>query len=157
VIDRVIVLWTHLGEVSDNHRATDPGTGNVPPENPLQQAGLDKVPGRVLIIKNRKIHRGVAMKRNVFATLAILSLSLISYTSIATDAKDRPAGVAAANWVPVSDRLGIVLVHNEARTVVSSTVLLLKPTVSGYYMVKGANGWTRLVIVEPVKGPADVG
>jgi len=35
--------------------------------------------------------------------------------------------------------------------------LLLRPPVSGYFMVKGASGWTRLVIVEPVKGPADVG
>jgi hypothetical protein len=97
------------------------------------------------------------MKRIAYASLAILSLSLISYTSVAADAKDRPAGVAAANWVPVSDRLGIVLVQSATPIAVPSTSLLLKPTVSGYYMVKGANGWTRLVIVEPVKGPGDVG
>jgi hypothetical protein len=99
------------------------------------------------------------MKRFACGTLAILSLSLASYTSFATDAPDRPAGVTAANWVPVSDRLGIVLVQREAPVAmpVPRTSLLLKPPVTGYYMVKGANGWTRLVIVEPVKGPADVG
>jgi hypothetical protein len=99
------------------------------------------------------------MKRIVLVTLSVLLLSLVSYTSLAADVQDRPAGVTAANWVPVSDRLGIVLVQSEApvATSVPRTSLLLKPPVSGYYMVKGANGWTRLVIVEPVKGPADVG
>ena len=99
------------------------------------------------------------MKRIAYATLAVLSLSLVSYTSFGTDTQDRPAGVTAANWVPVSDRLGIVLVQSEAPIArpISPTTLLLRPPVSGYYMVKGANGWTRLVIVEPVKGPADVG
>jgi hypothetical protein len=113
----------------------------------------------VLITKNRPIFQGAAMKRIAYATLAILSLSLVSYTSVAADAQDRPAGVTAANWVPVSNRLGIVLVQSEAPTPtpIPRTSLLLKPPVHGYYMVKGANGWTRLVIVEPVKGPADVG
>jgi hypothetical protein len=99
------------------------------------------------------------MKRIALATLSILLLSLISNISIAADVQDRPAGVTAANWVPVSDRLGIVLVQSEARTAtpIPRTSLLLKPPVSGYYMVKVGNGWTRLVIVEPVKGPGDVG
>ena len=106
------------------------------------------------------LHRGVAMKRIAYATLVILSLSLVTFTSFAADAPDRPAGVTAANWVPVSDRVGIVLVQSETPvpvTAFGSQPLLLKPPVSGYYMVKGANGWTRLIIVEPVKGPGDVG
>lgn len=37
------------------------------------------------------------------------------------------------------------------------TQLLLKPPVGGYFMVKGARGWTRLIVVEPAKGPADAG
>jgi len=100
------------------------------------------------------------MKRFVLASMAVLSLSLLSYTSVAADSPDRPAGVAAADWIPVSERLGIVLVHSQRSLPVplpSSQPLLLKPPVSGYYMVRGANGWTRLVIVEPTKGPADVG
>jgi hypothetical protein len=101
------------------------------------------------------------MKRIAYATLVILSLSLTTYKSFAADAPDRPAGVTAANWVPVSDRVGIVLVQSETPVPVTaapgSQPLLLKPPVSGYYMVKGANGWTRLIIVEPVKGPGDVG
>lgn len=100
------------------------------------------------------------MKRVAYAAVAVLSLSLISYTSVAANVPDRPAGVAAVDWIPVSDRLGIVLVHREASMPValpSSQPLLLKPPVSGYYMVRGANGWTRLIIVEPAKGPGDVG
>jgi hypothetical protein len=100
------------------------------------------------------------MKRVAFVTFLILSLSTISYTSGAADPQDRPAGVSAANWVPVSDRVGIVLVQSEAPLAAPaprSQPLLLRPPVSGYYMIKGASGWTRLIIVEPLKGPADAG
>jgi hypothetical protein len=100
------------------------------------------------------------MKRIAYATFVILSLSFSSYISVAADATDRPAGVSAVNWIPVSERLGIVLVQSEVPATLPDPrahPLLLKPPVAGYYMVKTANGWTRLVIVEPVKGPADVG
>lgn len=125
------------------------------------------------------------MKRLAYAPIAALLLSL-SYVSLSADPPDRPAGVAAENWVAVSDRLGIVLVEPTGlsglgdrlemvlvdpggRTsrlprdpgpivqLAPSQALLLKPPVGGYFMVKGANGWTRLVVFEPVKGPGDAG
>lgn len=127
------------------------------------------------------------MKR--LAPLAIATLLLASsWAVLSADPPDRPAGVAAANWILVSDRLGIVLEEPAApmtgardaveirsdgslrgRTIVldpeggsrfvapSGQALFLKPPVGGYFMVKGAGGWSRLVIYEPVKGPGDAG
>ncbi len=125
------------------------------------------------------------MKRLAYVPIAALLLSL-SYVTLSAAPPDRPAGVTAENWVAVSDRLGIVLVESggpmvapqaipivgpdgklEERgpvvsvgpgiAVTSGQVLLLKPPVGGYFMVKGAGGWTRLVVIEPLKGPGDVG
>ncbi|MEO6186428.1 MAG: hypothetical protein ABIP38_06195 [Steroidobacteraceae bacterium] len=111
------------------------------------------------------------MKRLAYVPIAVLLLSL-SYFSFSADSPSRPVGVTAENWVPVSDRLGLVLVQGEALVAAPVVVapgqlpgsanrpdmaLLLKPPVRGYFMVKGAGGWTRLVVIEPIKGPADAG
>jgi hypothetical protein len=128
------------------------------------------------------------MKRLAYAAITAALLSL-SYVALPADPPDRPAGVAAQDWVAVSDRLGIVLVESSAPAVPprdiplvgrdgriversspavapaggpalaipSGQALFLKPPVSGYFMVKGASGWTRLVVIEPVKGPGDAG
>lgn len=110
------------------------------------------------------------MKHLARASLAALLMTL-PYAAFAADAPSRPPGVAVENWVPISERLGIVIVQGNApvvdRTAPSNgtnpavprgdTALFLKPTVGGYFMVKGAEGWTRLVVIEPLKGPGDVG
>jgi hypothetical protein len=94
------------------------------------------------------------MKRIV--GLAIFLIPSISCVMASESVADRPTGVSAAEWVPVSDRLGIVLIKSEMVSA-SPQALLLRPPVSGYYMIKVGNGWTRLIIVEPLKGPADAG
>lgn len=109
------------------------------------------------------------MKR-LFVGAAIAAIAAISYVATSADATDRPAGVSARDWIPVSARLGIVLVETEAPTVgrvdrdtlqmqmpPGGMPLLLKPPAGGYFMVKGASGWSRLVVIEPLKGPADAG
>jgi hypothetical protein len=109
------------------------------------------------------------MKRLIVGA-AIAAIATISYVALSADATDRPAGVSAWEWVSVSASLGIVLVPGEAPTVgrvdqdtmtmqmpPGGLPLLLKPPVGGYFMVKGASGWTRLVVVEPTKGPAGAG
>jgi len=98
------------------------------------------------------------MKRLAIASSAIVVLAL-SYAVISAEAPNRPAGVAANEWVAVSDSLGIVLVKESDRQAraMSPGALLLKPPVGGYFMVKGASGWTRLILSEPIKGPADAG
>lgn len=97
------------------------------------------------------------MKRLAYASVIAVMLSM-SFAAIAEEASDRPAGVAAADWVPVSNRLGIVLHHRKSPAVGSfDQALLLTPPVDGYFMVKVVDGWTRLVVIEPRKGPADIG
>ena len=99
------------------------------------------------------------MKRLAQASLVILLLTMAS-PILSAEATDRPAGVAAKDWVPVSDRLGIVIVHSETPDAVApprQQPLLLRPPVAGYFMVRGAGGWARLILVDPAKGPADAG
>src|SRR5436189_268139 len=101
------------------------------------------------------------MKRLAYASLA--ALLLVTSVTLSADPSNRPTGVTAENWVPVTDRLGIVLVPPPAASgdpvVIPQTALLLplKPPAGGYFMVKGANGWVRLVVIEPAKGPANAG
>ena len=82
-----------------------------------------------------------------------------SYLAISAEDPNRPTGVAAKDWVSVSDSLGIVLVKPSDSRPVGAPLggAVLKPPVGGYFMVKIANGWARFVIVEPIKGPADAG
>jgi hypothetical protein len=97
------------------------------------------------------------MKRLALVPFAIACLG-ISAAALTAEGPDTPPGVAAKHWVPISARLGVVLVeaaNTPART--ERGALMLRPPVNGYFMVKGADGWTRLIIVEPSKGPADVG
>ena len=110
------------------------------------------------------------MKRSIHASLMFL-LFCFPYASMAADAPTRPSGVDVKDWVPISDRLGLVLVQERGPAADNSLPtlpmdrsgppgnrpLLLKPPVHGYFMVKGAAGWTRLIVIEPVKGPADAG
>src|SRR5262245_40264231 len=109
------------------------------------------------------------MKRLVVGAV-IAAIVAVSYVATSQEAPDRPAGVSARDWVSVSPRLGIVLVSSEAPMVgrvdpdtkvtqlpPGGMPLLLKPPAGGYFMVKGASGWSRLIVIEPLKGPADAG
>ena len=97
------------------------------------------------------------MKRLAFTPVVVLLLSLSGAMS-AAEVPDRPHGVAASEWIPVSERVGIVLIKDSNHQIaLEPTGLYLRSPVNGYFMIKGASGWTRLVIVEPTKGPGDVG
>lgn len=76
----------------------------------------------------------------------------------ADDESDRPQGVAASEWVPVSERLGLVVVavprQVNARPVQG---LYLLPPINGYFMLKAGGRWTRLNLVVPPKGPGAAG
>jgi hypothetical protein len=109
------------------------------------------------------------MKRLIIGA-AITAIAAISFVAISADAPDRPDGVSAKNWISVSARLGIVLVEGEAPTVgrvdpdtklsqipPGGLPLLFTPPAGGYFMIKGASGWSRLVVVEPLKGPGSAG
>ena len=77
------------------------------------------------------------------------------------NAPDRPPGVAKGAWIPINDRVGFVIIpatKGPGLLRSSPLALLLTPAVSGYFMVRGTSGeWTRMAIVEPLRGPGDSG
>lgn len=122
------------------------------------------------------------MKRAIIGA-AITAAAIASFMAIPGNAPDRPAGVSASEWIPITDTFGIVMMPPQAPvtgsgdaiarlegpngaivqrqggglSMPSSSMLLLRPPVGGYFMVKRADGWSRLIVVEPVKGPGDAG
>jgi hypothetical protein len=122
------------------------------------------------------------MKRTIIGA-AIAAAAITSFVVFSGDAPDRPAGVSASEWIPITDSFGIVLLPPQAPVTGSgdaieklegqggvilqprggnvyvppSNMLLLRPPLGGYFMVKRGDGWSRLIVVEPVKGPGDAG
>jgi len=98
------------------------------------------------------------MKNLAYASVAVLLL-IYSYSSLSADPPNRPQGVEAKDWIQVSDRLGLVLAKAEPTgpMITSPQALLLSPPVGGYFMVKGSDGWARLIVIEPFKGPGGAG
>jgi hypothetical protein len=64
---------------------------------------------------------------------------------------NRPPGVSEASWIPITDRLGIVLLKREITNPGPQALIAVPEGASGYYMVKIGPGWTRLTIAEPIK------
>jgi hypothetical protein len=100
----------------------------------------------------------------VFGVLAVLGLSLAA----GRNAPDRPPGIAADRWAPVSDTLGFVLVPDSDLKATPPlpvgaglTDLYAQPTaavqaiieegypVRGYIMVKRGRIWRPLTVVAP--------
>lgn len=95
------------------------------------------------------------------ASLLIVAATISVSLANAADSSDRPAGIEAQNWIPISDRLGFVVVDKAERfpAATGSRQLLiappenvsadLMPPKKGYFVVKTQNGWQRLVVSEP--------
>jgi hypothetical protein len=93
------------------------------------------------------------------AIVAAFSLTVVPFVR-GQGAPDRPAGVAAAQWVPLNERLGFVIMPPDTGSVIpgaNPNVLLLSPPVAGYFMIKHGTRWSRIVIAEPLRGPGDAG
>jgi hypothetical protein len=61
--------------------------------------------------------------------------------------------------VPVSDKMGFIVTtpHIYPLPTVDKQPLLLTPPAEGYFMVHTGNGWQRLTIKDPLKGPGTAG
>ena len=100
------------------------------------------------------------MKSSILFAL-IFAAAMIPQASLATD--DRPAGVEAKNWLPISDRLGFVVeAEKEWPRIIggSREVLLadpdavsaeLQPPKKGYFVIKTEAGWQRVVVSAPTE------
>ena len=101
------------------------------------------------------------MKRLATFSLLLLAAVAIPYAT-GQRAEDRPPGISANSWIAVSENLGVVLAPLEGADKrpmgrSDAQALLLAPPANGYFMVRTANRWTRLVVVEPLRGPGDAG
>src|ERR1700759_4076215 len=103
----------------------------------------------------------------VVAVLATLTLM----PAFGADTPNRPPGVSAEEWAPISDTVGVVLIQGmiptggagspgppPAAAISLPTIgaALISP-VSGYLMVRRGHTWQRLIVVDPVKGPGEAG
>jgi len=101
------------------------------------------------------------MKGIILAALATTVLTLAAVTSRSANAPDRPPGIAPQQWIAINERVGFIIVPDNIQALgpsaVAAQLLLLTPSVAGYFVVKGPQGWIRMVVVEPIKGPGDAG
>lgn len=97
------------------------------------------------------------MKRILLIGMAVAAVSLAGVAVVSGQiAPNRPQGVSEKQWFPISDRLGFVVLPPPAVIAAGSPdpdVLMVKPPVEGYFMVKNNTGWSRVAITEPVFGP----
>jgi hypothetical protein len=97
----------------------------------------------------------------IYAAVLILVSALAVHLALGASSPDRPAGVAAENWIPVTDKMGFVVTTAQsspgARVTTDRQPLLLTPPTEGYFMVHTGNVWQRLAIKDPLKGPGSSG
>jgi hypothetical protein len=97
----------------------------------------------------------------IAASLLILAFVLAVHFASGASNPDRPAGVDAQNWIPVSDKMGFVVTTPQSAPGALMTKdrqpLLLTPPAEGFFMVRTGNVWQRLVIQDPLKGPGTSG
>jgi hypothetical protein len=92
--------------------------------------------------------RHTSIKRLVLLPAAIISAAVVLPSALGQGAPDLPPGVREADWKPISDSLGVVLVPSQP-----GIILNVGPgqprIVGGYFMVKQDNVWRRLVVIGP--------
>jgi hypothetical protein len=119
---------------------------------------------------------------HAIAAIAILAGGVGAVAgAIGADAPNRPPGVSANEWAPISDTMGVVLMDHQltpedapmvrpspasgaatrdigvgAAIGAGGGAALIAP-VNGYLMVKRGSVWQRLVVVDPLKGPGSAG
>ena len=98
------------------------------------------------------------MKRILMISIAVAVVSLTGAAVVSGQTgPNRPQGVSATRWIPIGDKLGFVVLPLPSASIGAGSadpdVLLVKPPVEGYFMVKDKGGWSRVAITEPVFGP----
>jgi hypothetical protein len=95
----------------------------------------------------------------ITAVLILASVLTLHFANSASS-PDRPAGVDAGHWIPVSDKMGFVVTTPSVPGALVTTdrqPLLLMPPAEGYFMVHTGDTWLRVMIKDPLKGPGASG
>jgi hypothetical protein len=69
----------------------------------------------------------------IAASLLILASVLAIHFAFGASSPDRPAGVDAQNWIPVSDKMGFVVTSSHP---FPPPNVMLAPPAEGYFMVR---------------------
>jgi len=95
----------------------------------------------------------------ITASFITLSTVLTIHFALGASGPDRPAGVDAQNWIPVSDKMGFVVTTPRIFPMPMSDrqVLFLTAPAEGYFMVHIGHTWQRIIIQDPLKGPGSSG
>jgi hypothetical protein len=95
----------------------------------------------------------------IAAALLILASVLAVHFALGASSPDRPANLNAKNWIPVSDKMGFVVTTRRIlpMPMPDSQGLLMAGPEEGYFMVRRGNGWQRIIINNPIKGPGSEG
>jgi hypothetical protein len=97
----------------------------------------------------------------ITAALLVLASVLTIHLALGASPPDRPAGVDAGQWIPVSDKMGFVVTTPQSAPGALLTTdrqpLLLMAPAEGYFMVHTGNVWQRLTLKDPLKGPGTSG
>jgi hypothetical protein len=106
----------------------------------------------------QKTH-GVRIMKVIYTAVLIIAFGLAIHVASGASSPDRPAGVAERDWIPVSDKMGFVVTtpHYYPGLGGGDQPLLLTPPAEGFFMVRTRNGWQRIIIQDPLKGPASSG
>jgi hypothetical protein len=90
----------------------------------------------------------------IAVSLLVLASVLAVHFANGASSPDRPAGVNAENWIPVSDKMGFVVTTPRIypMPMPDRQTLFLTAPAEGYFMVHTGNVWTRIVIQDPIKG-----
>jgi hypothetical protein len=107
---------------------------------------------------------------SILASFLAIAAEPIERTAFGADTGDRPIGVEARDWIPVSEKLGFVVINTVGDSKVNfpnapqgeralPLVRGVAPPVpaAGYFMVKTLDGWRRLVVMTPADLAAAAG
>ena len=99
--------------------------------------------GRISVRYGTKTPMGVEAMKAIAATLLILASVLVVHFASGASTGDRPPGLDAKNWIPVSDKMGFVVTTPRIFPMPMSDrqVLFLAPPAEGYFMVHMGNVW----------------
>jgi hypothetical protein len=90
----------------------------------------------------------------IATALLILASVLTIHFALGASSPDRPAGIEGHNWIPVSDKMGFV---DTSPHPFPPAEAMLAPPAEGYFMIRTSNGWQRIIINNPIKGPGTEG
>jgi hypothetical protein len=90
----------------------------------------------------------------IYTAVLITVSGLAIHLALGASSPDRPTGIEGRNWIPLSDKMGFV--DTSPHPFPPADVMLAPPT-EGYFVIRNRNGWHRIVIQNPLKGPGTAG